>query len=362
MVNKKNKPKLFVPGPVNVSEGLEYIGYFRDSNFTELVLENEKLLLKAIGCKKGRVIPYTCSGTGGMDAIVANLISKNDKVLVIDGGTFGRRWYEICKFYGKNVVRYSIEFGKDIDLENLTNMIDRIGATVVLTQHHETSSGQLYDIQNIGRITKKRGSLLIVDAISSFLTDPYDMDRFGADVTLISTQKGFRFDAGMAFVILNEVALTHSQKVKKLNYYSNFDKYLNDYNLGRGHVPFTPIVSVVHQLNKKLKKLDKEKEIKSVNKIALIFRKNIESLLDIIRFVPETPSNFLTSILIFDKRYNAKSLYDFLRHKDIFVTPTGKQLDKYLKNASNTYFRVGHIGCNLNEHKELIKELKEFFK
>lgn len=359
MEKKKAKYKLFIPGPVNTSKGMEDICYFRDSNFTELVLENEKLLMSCIGCKKGRVIPYTCSGTGGMDAMVTNLISENDKVLVIDGGTFGHRWYEICNFYRKNVVRYPVEFGKDIDFKDLTNMIDKIGATVVLIQHHETSSGQLYAIKQLGEIVQVKDILLVVDAICSFLSDPYKMDEYGVDVTLISTQKGLRLDAGMAFVILNEKAINHSEKVIKLNYYNNFDKYLSFNNLGRGHTPFTPAVRIVYQLNQKLQKLDVEKEIKIVNKRATTFRNEINDLP--LTTVAKTPANFLTGLIITAKKYNTEDLNKYLKERGMFICPT-TNVSNYLKNSSKTYFRVAHIGCDIAEHKELVKALRRFFK
>lgn len=353
------KDKLFVPGPVNVSEGLEHITYFRDSDFTDMVLENERLLKEAVGCKEGRVVPLTCSGTGGMDSIVTNLISKEDKVLVIDGGSFGNRWYEICDFYGLDVEKYSVPFGKDIDFEKFVERVEEMDPTVVLTQHHETSSGQLHNVKKIGKITREKGILFVVDAISSFFTDPYLMDEYNVDITLVSTQKGLRLDAGMCFVILNETALDRLKEVEKTNYYNNFDTYLDDYNLGRGHVPFTPVVDMIYKVNSKLKGLNRDEEIEKINRNALAFRDGIKDLP--VEQCAETPSNFLTSLKT-KENYNAGKLYDFLKSERIFVTPTGKQFDDYLKNASNTFFRVAHIGCDISEHEDLVNKMRRFFK
>jgi aspartate aminotransferase-like enzyme len=251
---------LYVPGPVNTSEGMSDISYFRDSDFSDLILENETLLKEAIGCKDGRVVPLTCSGTGAMDAVATNLISKQDKVLVVEGGTFGRRWHEINEFYGKDVVRYPVEFGRNINFEKFSGVLNEKEPSVILIQHHETSSGQLYDIKKIGEITKEKGILFIVDAICSFLTDPYNMDEYGVNVTVLSSQKGLRLDGGMSFIILNDNAIEHLKDVEKLSYYNNLDSYLDNYNLGRGNTPFTPPVRMIFELNQRLRNLEVKKK------------------------------------------------------------------------------------------------------
>jgi hypothetical protein len=76
--------------------------------------------------------------------------------------------------------------------------------------------------------------------------------------------------------------------------------------------------------------------------------------------VPESPSNFLTALLITDETYNTKDLNEYLKERGIFVCPT-TNVSKYLENSSQTYFRVAHIGCDISEHKKLIAEMRKFF-
>jgi len=353
------KNKLFIPGPINISEHLKNITYFRDNEFTEMILENEELLKKAVNCESGRVIPLTCSGTGGMDAIVTNLISNNDKVLVIDGGTFGKRWYEICKFYGRNVVKYSVPFGKDINFVKFREQIEKIQPTIVLIQHHETSSGQLYDIKKIGKIAKDHNSLFVVDAICSFLSDSFKMDSSNVDVALISSQKGLLLDSGMSYIILNNKSMEHLLKIKQLSYYFNLNNYLRHHNLGRGHTPFTPAVGLVYALHNRLVDIDIEQEIKKVSQKAQFFRSKIVEFP--LRMIPETPSNFLTALIIDNKDNGAKDLTFQLKKKNIFICPTNN-VEEYLPNSSDIYFRVAHTGCDKSEHEELIDEMRKFFR
>jgi aspartate aminotransferase-like enzyme len=343
--------KLFIPGPVNVST------YFRDSSFAEVVKENEKLLLAAICCKKGRAIPYILSGTGVMDAVVTNLISDKDKVLVIDGGGFGKRWYDICTFYNKNVTSLKPGFGKNIDMNHLRSIIKSNQISIIIMQHHETTSGQLYDVKKVGKISKEFKTFLIVDAISSFLTDEYHMDDFNIDGTIISSQKGLRMDPGLSFLILNNNLLEHSKMIPKLNFYNNIDTYLDSYNLGRGHTPFTPAVGLILKLNEKLKNLNIEYEIKKIQQIASHFRKQISCLP--LKIVPQTPSNFLTCLTITDEYYK-KSLYDYLKAKDMFIYQSDNRFSNYFAKF-NKLIRVAHIGCNIEEHNQLVKEMSWFF-
>lgn len=343
--------KLFIPGPVNVDT------YFRDSGFAEIVKENEKLLLNAIGCNKGIVIPYVLSGTGILDAVVTNLISDKDNVLVIDGGGFGKRWYEICKFYNKKVTNLKTGFGKNIDMNLLRSIIESNKISIILMQHHETTSGQLYDVRTVGKISKECKTLLIVDAISSFLTDEYHMDDFKIDGTIISSQKGLRMDPGLSFLILNNNLLGHSKMITKLNYYNNIDTYLDNYNLGRGHTPFTPAVGLILKLNEKLKSLNVEDEIKKIQQIASHFRKQISGLP--LKIVPQTPSNFLTCLSLTDENYK-QSLYDYLKAKDMFIYQSDNRFSNYFANISKL-IRVAHIGCDIEEHNQLVKEMRWFF-
>jgi aspartate aminotransferase-like enzyme len=356
---KTKKYKLFVPGPVNTAEGMKDIFYFRDSSFTNLVLENEKILLKILGCKNGRVIPYTFSGTGAMDAVVCNFIDRNDKILVVNGGTFGKRWLEICNFYKRKVEDYFVKFGENIDIKDFEKKVEEIKPDVILIQHHETSSGQLYNVKAIGKIARERGALFAVDIMCSFLADPYNMDDCCADISLISTQKGLQLDAGLSLVVLNSKAIKRSKKIEKNNYYNNLDFYLDPHNLGRGHAPFTPVVGIICQLNKKLRKINIKKEIELVKKKALFFRKEIVNLP--LKIIAQNPSNFLTGLLITDKKYKTSHLDAYLKKSGIFTCPTNN-VEKYLPGFADYYFRVAHTGCDKKEHKELIKKLKIFFK
>ena len=106
--------------PGDIDEQIARIGalpfiYMRTDEFSRINLESERMLLELIGCKGGRTIIYTGSGTGAMSAIVENYVSTRRKAFVVDGGSFGHRWYDLCLYYGLDAVDYKVPFGKDLD-------------------------------------------------------------------------------------------------------------------------------------------------------------------------------------------------------------------------------------------------------
>src|SRR3989344_7870965 len=180
----------------------EQPAYFRTKQFHNMMLDNEKMLLDLVGCKEGRAIFLTTSGTGAMDAAVCNLIGPKEKVLVINGGTFGERWSEICKFYDLNYKDFKPGFGKNINFDLLEKEFLEFKPSRVLMQRNETSSMQLYNVEGVGRLCSKHNASLIVDEISSFAIDKYHMNDYNVDVTILSSQKGFNLFPGLAMVII----------------------------------------------------------------------------------------------------------------------------------------------------------------
>ena len=94
--------KLFTVGPVDMYQdtlriGGEPIPYFRTNEFSEIMLDIQYKFLKLLNApENSRLITLTASGTGAMEAVVMNVLSREDKVLIIDGGSFGRRFRQMC--------------------------------------------------------------------------------------------------------------------------------------------------------------------------------------------------------------------------------------------------------------------------
>ena len=143
--------------PGNIDPQIAAIGaepflYMRTDAFSQINKESERMLLNLIHCPGGRTIIYTGSGTGAMSAVVENYVSTKKKAFVIDGGSFGHRWFQLCEYYSIPVFDFQVPFARDIDYTLLDQMVALEKPDVFLCQHHETSSGQLFDLQRISSI------------------------------------------------------------------------------------------------------------------------------------------------------------------------------------------------------------------
>jgi aspartate aminotransferase-like enzyme len=326
------------------------IPYFRARPFSRMMKENEEIVLNLSGCKEGRTIFLTASGTGAMDAAVNNLIFPEDRVLIINGGAFGQRFKDICDFYNVNSCNFKVGFGKRINLEELAIGIQEYKPSIVLTQHVETSSGQMHDIKKIGTICKDIGAKFIVDAIGSFGNDKYQMDEWNVDATLFSSHKGLGLFPGTSAVILNKKL--SSGPFAKRCFYFDFNKYL-EFEMGHDMaMPFTPNVSSMIQLNYRLREIKNkgmDKKIQEVAERAKHFRSLIKGLP--LKIVAEDPSNCLTGL--YTERTDVKEFYEKMVNKSIYFSPTGGNEGKK--------FIVTHMGeVNKEDNITFVGELKKW--
>ena len=334
----------FTVGPVSTYASVmkvagEQVPYFRTPEFSSIMLENEKYILEYLNAPIGSKCAFlTTSGTGGMEACVAGLLSEDDKVGIINGGTFGHRFLELCKTYSIPSVNIECNFGEQIKIEQLKNAGKDI--TALLVNADETSSGILYDMKMISEYCKANNIFLIVDAISSFLADKFDMSAIGANAVIIASQKALALHPGLSIIALDRNALNRVYKNKSRNMYLNIEDALN--NMQRGQTPFTPAVSILLQLNARLKMIRQiggvDSEVNNVRELACYFRnKIIEYPFDLLIEDDEDRSNAVTAVCV--RNDNARLIVDELKDKyDIWVCPNG---GKY----ANTVFRVGHIGA-----------------
>lgn len=317
----------------------EEIPYMRTAAFGEMVKTIEQDLLDMAGCKGGRTIIFTASGTGAMDAAVTNYVSTKSKAMVIVGGSFGRRWSELCSYYGVNHVDYPVDFAKDIDYTKFEQTIIAEKPDVLLCHHHETSTGQLFDIARIGDICRRYGVSLVVDAVSSFLSDYINMDEMGIDLMITSSQKGLNISPGLSIVFIS--SRLKDYRWAHLSYYFDFETNLK--NLTRGQTPYSPATTIFMQLRERLDRLKADggvdANIRRVRQRAEIFR----ALCDKYGWKrpAENPSNCLTGFFV---NANGDRMASELIKRGFYIMPGG----------TPDYFRVAHFGRQTVEELEAL--------
>ena len=350
----------FTVGPVMSSDevcaiGGEQVPYFRTPEFSEMMLENERLMLKFTSAPEGsKVLFMTNSSTGSMEAVVMNCFSSEDRVLVIDGGSFGHRFVELCEIHEIPHTVLKLERGQGLTQERLYQY-DGQNFTGLLVNIDETSTGVLYDAEMIGAFCKNNNIFYVCDCVSSFLADPFNMACCGADVMITGSQKVLACPPGISIIVLapNAVERVASRKVRSM--YFNLADVMK--NMERGQTPFTPAVGILRQINARLKEIEllggAESEIARVAAQAQDFREKIKELP--VELVSEAPANGVTSV--HPIHGDAYRIFELLKDEyGIWICPNGGEL-------KNTVFRVGHIGnINHDDNTTLINALKDLQK
>ena len=245
----------FTVGPVMSSEavravGAEQVPYFRTAEFSKLMLENEKLIKKfAKASEDSRVVFITGSGTASMEASVMNTLTKEDKALVVNGGSFGHRFVELLELHEIPYTEIKLDAGKALKEEEL-NKYEGQGYTAFLVNVHETSTGVHYDIDLISAFCKRNNMFLIVDAISSFLADDFNMEELGVDVMITGSQKALACPPGISVIVLSPKAVERVNNSKTKCMYLDLKDALK--NQERGQTPFTPAVGILRQIHERL--------------------------------------------------------------------------------------------------------------
>lgn len=347
----------FTVGPVQSSEtvralGAEQVPYFRTAEFSAVMLENERLMLKFAKAPEGsRAVFLTASGTGSMEASVANVLTPADKVLVVNGGSFGHRFVEICQVHGIPLTEVVPPPGDTVTEEQLA-AFDGQGYTALLVNIHETSTGVLYDAEALGRFCQRNGMLFLVDAISSFLADDFDMAALGADVMLTGSQKALACPPGVSIVVLSPRALARVAANDPHCLYLDLRAALKDQE--RGQTPFTCAVGTLLQIHARLGEIEANggvaSETKRIAALAADFRRKIDALP--FEITSKRLSNAVTPL-----HPTTANAYDiFLRLKDqyrIWICPNGGELKDWI-------FRVGHLGAlTASDNNALIAAFKD---
>ncbi|MBP5588382.1 MAG: alanine--glyoxylate aminotransferase family protein [Treponema sp.] len=335
----------FTVGPVQMDKetlniGSKQIPYFRTPDFSELLKENEKLLCKMFDAPNGsRVIFMTGSGTSSMEGGVINFFSKSDKVLVVNGGSFGHRFVEICKIHNIPFTEIKLNYGEVLTEKHLSKFENQ-GYTGFLVQLCETSTGVLYDMDLIANFSERNKLFLFVDAVSGFMADDFSMSKMHVNAVITGSQKALSLPPGMSFTVMDETAVARCKDINVESLYFNYPTYLLDGE--RGQTPFTPAVGTLIQLNEKLKRIESnggiQYQLDKAKRRARYFRDCIRNLPFVLFVDGNNASNCVTALSPKNPNVNAYKIFEILKNEyNIWVCPNGGDL-------SDKVFRVGHIG------------------
>ncbi len=336
------KMYLMTPGPTPIPpqvalEMAEPIIHHRSPQFQKIfaeVLERLRYLFQT----KNDILLFASSGTGAMEAAVANLLSPSDRVIVVRGGKFGQRWAEICVTYGIEIIPIDIQWGMAVEPQEIEKILQSGNSQpikAVFTTLCETSTGTLTDIQKIGEVVKKSKAVLVVDAISGLAADDLRTDNWSVDVVVGGSQKGLMLPPGLSFVSISEKAWDIMEE-KIPSYYFNFKKYKKV--LSKPDTPWTPAISLISGLQKSLR-LIKEEGLENVfirhQKLAAAVRDGIEAIG--LKLFSKNPSNAVSAVRA-PANINSSKLVSMMRDEfKVWIADGQGEL-------KGKVFRIAHLG------------------
>src|SRR5215467_7141197 len=239
------KSRLFTPGPTQLFPSAQLAMaaatmHHRTAEFRALYSKVLADLRTFVGTKND-VVMFTASGTGAMEAAVANLTSPGDKVLVVSAGKFGERWEGLARTYGCALDSLRAPYGETVSAPQVREKL-KPEHKVLYMQATESSTGVRHDVQGIARVLKGSDTLLVVDAITGLGTTHFDVDGWGIDVIIGGSQKALMIPPGLAYGAISERAWRRMDTTKSPRYY--FDLRKERKSAAKAETAYTPATSL----------------------------------------------------------------------------------------------------------------------
>jgi aspartate aminotransferase-like enzyme len=251
--------KLFIPGPVEVSEktlaafSRPMIGH-RGEAFKNLYREIHPRLQEMFGTKQP-VFLSTSSAWGVMEAAVRNVV--RERVLCCICGAFSDKWLDVARRCGKEAEALQVEWGKHIDQKAIDRELASGRFDAVTLIHNETSTGVMNPLPEICcTLAKYPDIALILDTVSSFSAVPIAMDALGIDVMLTGAQKALALPPGFSLFSVSEKAFARAEKQKDRGYYFDFLEFKKQQS--EFMTPSTPSIGHIFALQSKLEDIFNE--------------------------------------------------------------------------------------------------------
>ncbi len=244
---------IMIPGPVPVVPRIlramaKPVINHRGEEFAELFGECRALFADLFQTKND-IMLLSGSGTSGMEAAIGNLINHDETIVTPVNGKFGERFRDIGRLYG-NAVPIESEWGYPIDLDRVAAALEE-GADAVAMVHNETSVGMLNPAKKVGKLAQKHDALFIMDGITSIGGSKVLVDKWGADIAILGSQKCIGAPPGFAAVSVSERAFEKMEDVKKPPYY--LDLKAHKKSADKGQTPYTPSIPLFYAVQEALR-------------------------------------------------------------------------------------------------------------
>lgn len=251
---------LLNPGPATTTDTVKYAQVVpdicpREKEFGQIMKEMGDDLVKIVhgDLDKYTAVLFCGSGTVNIDACVNSLVPADKKILVVNNGAYSGRAAEVCDYYHMDYVNLKLPITVPVDVDKVEEALKaNPDVAVVYCCHHETGTGVLNPIREIGAVAHKYDCTMVVDTTSTYAMIPIDMDKDNLDFVMASAQKGLMSMTGLSYVIGNTEKIEASKDYPTRSYYTNL--YMQYHFIKeKGEMHFTPPVQTIYATRQAIK-------------------------------------------------------------------------------------------------------------
>lgn len=257
---KVKRNVLLNPGPATTTDTVKYAQVVpdicpRENEFGQIMKQMGEDLVKIVhgDLNKYTAVLFTGSGTINIDVCINSLVPDGKKILIVNNGAYSARGAEVCEHYNMDHINLKLPITEPVDVTKVeTALKDNKDVAVVYCCHHETGTGVLNPIREIGALAHKYGCTMVVDTTSTYAMIPINMDEDNLDFIMASAQKGLMSMTGLSYVIGNTKMIEASKNYTTRSYYTNL--YMQySFIKNKGEMHFTPPVQTIYATRQAIK-------------------------------------------------------------------------------------------------------------
>jgi len=338
---------LLNPGPVNVSPRVRQALMkpdicHRESDFIELMQGIRDKLLRAFAptyADQYVALILTGSGTAAVEAAVSSAVAPGRRIMIVKNGVYSQRMSAMAAANKIQAAEIPGEWDQRYEVEPVRVSLRQNAAIQVLAVvHHETSTGMINPIKEIGAIAKKAGRFLLIDGVSSLGGEEVDFNACNVGVIAGSSGKCIQGFPGIGFVLVRRDLMEQMVNYERRSVYLHLPTYYKEQE--ESSIPFTPAVQLYYAFDEALSELLEEgvaNRIARYRKMAHLLRNWMRAIR--VKFYLREPlwSSSLTSLFLPEGVYY-DHLHDLLRERGFIIYAGQAQLEQSI-------FRVANMGA-----------------
>lgn len=353
---------LLNPGPVNVSPRVQQALLrgdlcHREEEFSALLVSIRTKLLNAFAPQGYTAVVLSGSGTSAVEAMVSSALPAGKKLLVINNGVYGERMLRMAQAHRLPTVELRSDWTVRPDVAHIEATLQAdssIGGVALV--HHETTTGLLNPVSEVGTITKRLDRLFLLDAVSALAGEELDLVRDHVDVCACTANKCVQGLPGVAFVLVRTAVMHAMQQIEPSSLYLHLPIHWEAQE--RNSIPFTPSVQAWYALDTALDELLEETvagRIERYRAAAQLLREGFQRLGLQFLLLPEQRVNSLTSLFLPDGMTYQRLHAELKKRGFVIYEGQGK--------FQTGIFRVANMGhLTLDDFRRFLQALEEVMK